>query len=149
MKFGLKAVFALVLIASLILTVYRAYYAPPVLFVGMSRKNAIKALRRSNASDMIKLSISSRIVVSPNTSAPPTKRDIAEYRRIGDIAYSKDNMLTYWYLPTVGRFETHFKNDKLESIVQWDGADSEEANRLTLELRPDDPNEIAGLPNDF
>ena len=147
MKFGLRAVFALVLVVALLLTVYRVYFAPPVLIVGMSRKDAIEALRRCNAADIVKLSFSSLAVVSLGKMVPPTKRDIAESIRTSNIAYSEDNMFTYWYLPTVGRFETHFKNDKLESIVRWNGTDYEDTDRLTLELRSDDPYENAGLPD--
>ena len=151
MKFGLRTIFAFVMIIALMMTVYRIFYAPPVLTIGMQRDDAIAALRRANAADMIRLSISSKITFSPVTSStpPPAGRDIAEYRRVSEIAYSKDNFQTYWYLPTVGRFETHFKNGQLESIVRWDGTRSKDTNRLTLELRPDDPNELAGLPTDF
>ena len=150
MKSKLRTVMLVVLCLAVALTVYKSFFASPALQVGMTRDQAIAKLRRANAADMLRLSISSRAAVVPASSKikGPTAQDIVEYQRLNAIleskSYSEENFETYWYLPTVGRFETHFQDGKLESIKRWVGNKSEMPKRLTLELRPDDPNEMAG-----
>ena len=146
MRYRLRTILILVLAVSVILAIYRLLYAPPVLRIGMQRDDAIAAILRANAADIIRLSISSKITISTKVK-PPTNLDTLEYQRMATIPYSEKNFQTYWYLPKVGRFETHFKDGKLESIVRWNGNATKETDRLVLELRPDNPNDMAGLPD--
>ena len=150
MKFKIRTVLFVVFLFAVALVVYKAFLAPPMLSIGMPREKVLDELRRANAADMFRLSISSSITLVPAGSPiqPPDSQDLVEYQRLAAILatkpYSPENFETYWYLPTVGRFETHFEDGKLKSIVRWEGEKSAMPKQLTLEWRPDDPNEMAG-----
>ena len=138
MKFTIRTGLLVVLLFAVALVAYKAFFAPPILTIGMPKDEAIAALRRANADDILRLSHSSTAVFIPAGSKikinKPSAKDIVEYQRFASVletkVYSEE---TYWLLPTVGRFETHFEDGKLKSIIRWDGKKSETTKRLTLE----------------
>lgn len=153
MKYRIRTVFLFVFLVAIALAIYQSFFAPPVLRVGMSREVAVAELQRANAADMLRLSTSSQFAPEKRKPQVPSQRQIDELVRFSkvlkSVPYSKDNFETYWYLPTVGRFETHFEDGKLALVTRWDGHASENLESLRLEFRPDNPYENAGIPGDF
>ena len=80
-----------ILLFAVALVAYKAFFAPPILTIGMPKDEAIAALRRANADDMLRLS--STAVFIPAGSKikinKPSAKDIVEYQRFASVLETK------------------------------------------------------------
>ena len=136
MRFSIRTILLLTLLVSLAVVVYLWGTGPFVLSTGMEHSTVIATLKRANAQDLVERKQHSTYHVY----VPTGDREIddaanAEYEREMDIPYSEDKLNRYWYHPSVGRFETRFKNQVLDSIIRWSGTEDYPVDSLVIQTR--------------
>ena len=115
-------------------------FAPPVLKIGMSRVDVMNLLNDANAESIHDQSVS--FYYYPDYFGPTGDPTIIEQRAIefarADLLFSSGkNFNTYWRHPSVGRFELHFRNEQLDSIIRWRGENNDHVKRLVLRTGAD------------